>query len=127
MYLSFLTIISIFVVATSLVASVPLQAQDVELQAQPSPVASRFKRQLYPGPGMGPGAGMAEEEYDDGYNNGFGYGARVGSRETARANYLAYYGIGVYGASGGYGRSDCYQRCQQSRRGGCAAFCRSYG
>lgn len=72
------------------------------------------------------GGGLDPIEYDDAYNSGFGYGARTGARQSANANYLSYYGIGVYPV-GAFGQTECQSRCMRQGRTGCAAFCRMYG
>ena len=116
---------SLLAVASVLVCSAvcgPVPDPDVEVFVRQTPGSRRSGAQFYPGDGP-----IGQMEYDDGYNNGFGYGARVGSRETRYANYLAYYGIGVYNGGGGFGRAECFQRCQQQGRIGCAGLCRSYG
>lgn len=124
----------------------------VDLQPLPRPVAPDVvvfaapqtqvnSKQIYGGGGRfggggggydypnGPGSvgGYGDLEYDDGYNTGYGYGSRVGSQRTAYANYLAYYGIGMYNNGGGIGRSGCLQRCRRQGRVNCAAVCRSFG
>ena len=68
-----------------------------------------------------------EMEYDDGFNNGYGYGRRVGRDQAAYANYLAYYGVGMYDRNGAYSRSACIQRCLQQGRVNCDMMCRRYG